>query len=335
MSEPVLRIQALQKTYRVGFFRRRVEAVRDVSFSIEPGEVFGLVGPNGAGKSTTIKMITGLVKPDAGSIELFGESIANVETRARMGFLPENPNLYEHLKAQELMTFYGGLLGLSIRVSRARGRELLELVGLGDALDRPVSKFSKGMKQRAGIAQALLGDPDFVVLDEPQSGLDPVGRREVRDLVVELRRQGKTILFCSHILSDVEDICDRVALIHRGEIVEIGYLHELIDGKILHYELFARKWPDELTATLGDAVEELFEIGELRRVVLRGDIDLEKTLAVIGQAGARIESLQPQKERLEDIFIRDTYGRDAAGAQPEEDDQLNDEPETDEPEEVI
>ncbi|TXD42971.1 ABC transporter ATP-binding protein [Lujinxingia vulgaris] len=305
-DEIVLDVQDVAKTYRVGFFRKRVDAVKAVSFQIRRGEIFGLVGPNGAGKSTTIKMITGLVRPDRGQVRIFGMPSTRVAARARMGFLPENPNLYPHLKAGELMRFYGGLLGLSRKESDARAERLLEQVGLGHALDRPISKFSKGMKQRAGIAQALLGDPEFVVLDEPQSGLDPIGRREIRDLVVDLRRQGKTILFCSHILPDVEDICDRVTLVHQGQVRETGYIHELLNPDVLRYELFARRWTPELTDTLGDRVLQRFDIGEVSRVDLRGDIDLEETLALIASAGARVESLQPQKQRLEDVFIRDT-----------------------------
>lgn len=306
VEDCVLDVSDVAKTYRVGFFRKKVEAVRSVSFSIKSGEIFGLVGPNGAGKSTTIKMITGLVRPDKGSIQLFGQPAHHPEIRTRLGYLPENPNLYEHLKVQELMSFYGGLLGLSQRESLRRCDQLLELVGLSHALDRPISKFSKGMKQRAGIAQALLGDPDFVVLDEPQSGLDPIGRREIRDLIVELRRQGKTILFCSHILPDIEEVCDRVVLLHQGDVVETGFIHELLDQKILRYELFARNWSDRLTENLGDAILEVFALGDIRRVELRGDIDLDKTLHTLSSAGVQIESLKPQKQHLEDIFIRDT-----------------------------
>ena len=310
-SETVLDVQQVAKTFRVGFLRKKVEAVRDVSFQIDAGEIFGVVGPNGAGKSTTIKMITGLVSPDAGSIRLFGRDVADVSVRARMGYVPENPNLYEHLKARELMVFYGGLLGLCRSDSLKRADELLALVGLDDALDRPVSKFSKGMKQRAGIAQALIGDPEFVVLDEPQSGLDPIGRREIRDLIVELRRRGKTILFCSHILPDIEDVCDRVVLLHHGEVVETGFIHELLDQKVLRYEVFARDWTDELTDQFQDVIVDIFDIGGLRRIEFDGAIDLEKVLQTLSNSGVRIESLKPQKEHLEDIFVRDTAGQDS------------------------
>lgn len=302
----VLEVAEVQKTFRVGFRRKKVEAVRDISFAIKAGEIFGVVGPNGAGKSTTIKMITGLVRPDAGTIRLFGQPVHHVDVRARIGYVPENPNLYEHLKARELMIYYGGLLGMTRSESVQRGIELLELVGLDGALNRPVSKFSKGMKQRAGLAQALMGDPEFVVLDEPQSGLDPIGRREVRDLIVELRRRGKTILFCSHILPDIEDVCDRVALIHQGKVVETGFIHELLDQRVLRYEIFARQWSDSLTEQFEDIIEDIFEVGELRRIELNGDIELERVLQTLSDAGVRIESLKPQKQHLEDVFIRDT-----------------------------
>ena len=305
-SESVLDVAGLKKTFRVGFFRKRVEAVRDVSFKIRRGEVFGVVGPNGAGKSTTIKMITNLVRPDAGEIRLFGQSAESMEARARIGYAPENPNLYEHLKARELMVYYGGLFGLSRTQALTRGNELLDLVGLKHAADRPISGFSKGMKQRAGLAQALMGNPEFVILDEPQSGLDPIGRREVRDLIVELRRRGKTILFCSHILPDIEDVCDRVALIHQGRVVETGFIHELLDQRILRYEIFARHWNQKLSEDLGDELIDSFSIGEMQRIELRGSINIEKTLQLFADAGVRIESLKPQKEQLEDIFIRDT-----------------------------
>ncbi len=305
-SPPVLTVNEVSKTFRVGFRRRKVEAVKKVSFQIEEGEIFGVVGPNGAGKSTTIKMITGLLRPDDGDIELFGEPVQNPDIRARMGYVPEHPSLYEHLKARELMVFYGGLMGLGRKKSIARAEDLLELVGLSDALDRPVSKFSKGMKQRAGLAQALIGEPDFVVLDEPQSGLDPIGRREVRDLIVELRRRGKTILFCSHILPDIEDVCDRVALIHQGQVLETGFIHELIDQRILHYEVFARSWPNALSDDLQDQIIEVFQVGTLRRVILKPSVNLDEILATIRAAGAKIESVKPQKEHLEDVFVRDT-----------------------------
>jgi ABC-2 type transport system ATP-binding protein len=310
-TETVLEITDIAKTFRTGFWRKKVEAVRQVSFSIYPGEIFGLVGPNGAGKSTTIKMLLGLVRPDRGEIRLFGEQIDDVSLRERIGYLPENPMLYEHLNAVELLDFYGGLFGYGKKRRRERAEELLEMVGLSHALERPVSKFSKGMKQRAGIAQALVNDPDLVILDEPQSGLDPVGRREIRDLVLELRKEGKTILFCSHILPDVQDICDRVAVMHHGEIVDIGFLHELIGSGTLYYELYVRNWQEEHADALGEAVLEVLPVGELTRLQLASDVETETILEKLAGLHVQVESFQPHKESLEDVFVRDTYGADA------------------------
>ncbi|WP_168210391.1 ABC transporter ATP-binding protein [Persicimonas caeni] len=296
----------MAKTFRTGFFRKRVRAVKSVSFTIHHGEIFGLIGPNGAGKSTTIKMLLGLVRPDRGSISMFGQTADDVSLRDRIGYLPENPMLYEHLTAVELLDFYGGLFGMPKRKRRERSAELLELVGLSHALDRPVAKFSKGMKQRAGIAQALINDPDLVILDEPQSGLDPVGRHEIRDLVLQLRRSGKTILFCSHILPDVQDICDRVAVMHRGELKDVGFLHELIGTETLYYEVYVGGWRNAHRELLEDALMEVVPVGDLTRLQLSGDTEPEQILRTFAEVGVRVESLQPHKESLEDVFMRDT-----------------------------
>lgn len=303
-NEFVLEINDIAKTFHTGFWRKKVHAVRSVSFSIQPGEIFGLVGPNGAGKSTTIKMLLGLVRPDRGEIRMFGEPIADVSLRNRIGYLPENPMLYEHLNAVELLGFYAGLFGLTGQKKRERIEELLERVGLSHALDRPVAKFSKGMKQRAGIAQALINNPDLVILDEPQSGLDPIGRREIRDLVLDLRRSGKTILFCSHILPEVQDICDRVAVMHHGEVKNIGFLHELVSSETLYFELYVRNWRAELAEVLGTTAIDIIQVGELTRIQLDGKAEPEEVIKQLSAKGVQIESLQPHKESLEDVFVR-------------------------------
>jgi ABC-2 type transport system ATP-binding protein len=307
-DDEVLRLQDVSKTYRTGFFRKKIEAVKSVSFHINRGEIFGLIGPNGAGKSTTIRMTLGLTKPDRGQIELFGSPADTVHLRSRLGYVPENPQLYEHLKALEMMDFYGRLFGLPRRERAEKSRELLSLVGLGNALDRPISKFSKGMRQRAGIAQALINDPELIILDEPQSGLDPIGRREIRDLILELRRQGKTVLFCSHILPDVEDICDRVALIDKGKIRESGYLHELVKDSTLFHELLVRgdlsAVVEALPSNLG--VSDAIEIGELVRIQLEPDADLQKILGRLSDSSFAVESVRAHKESLQDVFLRDT-----------------------------
>jgi ABC-2 type transport system ATP-binding protein len=302
----VLQVEDLKKTFRVGFFRKKVHAVRSVSFDINKGEIFGLVGPNGAGKSTTIKLLLGLIQPDEGAIRLFGERADNVELRSRIGYLPENPTLYEHLNAIQLLHFYGRLFGYSKSERDRRAEELLEQVGLSHAMDRSIANYSKGMKQRAGIAQALINDPDLVILDEPQSGLDPIGRREVRDLILDLRRQGKTILFCSHILPDVQAICDRVAVMHQGVVKDVGFLHELIGQETLYYELYVRNWNDSLEERFDDMIDDVVDVGKLTRLQIDGRRDPDVFLDELKAADIVIESLDAHRESLEDVFVRDT-----------------------------
>lgn len=313
-SEAVLEVEGLAKTFRVGFFRKRVHAVRSVDFGIDRGEIFGLVGPNGAGKSTTIKMLLGLLRPTKGRIRLFGERADDVETRKRIGYLPENPTLYEYLDIRKLLHYYGRLFGYSKKHRDERTDELIELVGLSHAGTRPISKYSKGMKQRAGIAQALINDPDLVVLDEPQSGLDPIGRREIRDLILDLRKEGKTILFCSHILPDVQAICDRVAVMNEGEVMDIGYIHELISEDIQYYELYVRHWSDEVAYEFDDILLDAVEVGQLTRLQLHGDNDPDDLINALKKHGIEIESLEAHRESLEDVFVRDTTGGDASAS---------------------
>lgn len=229
MSEaPVLAVRDLAKTFRVGFFRKKVEAVRGIDFTVERGEIFGLLGPNGAGKTTTIKMLLGLISPMAGTIELFGRVSRSPAIMGRIGYLPENPYVYQYLKPLEFLDLCGRLCSMSAKDRRDKGQAMIERVGLADAVDRPIGKFSKGMMQRIGLAQALLHEPELLVLDEPMSGLDPLGRREVRDLIVEQRELGRTVLLTTHILSDVEALCDRVAILRRGKVSHIGPLEELL-----------------------------------------------------------------------------------------------------------
>jgi ABC-2 type transport system ATP-binding protein len=228
VESPILEVNDVRKTYRFGFLRRRVEAVRGVSFSVPRGAVFGLLGPNGAGKTTTIKMLMGLVAPDGGSFRILGRSGRRAAARGAVGFLPENPYFHEYLNPRELLEFYGQLCGLDRATIRSRRDALLEQVGLTEAARRPLRKFSKGMLQRIGLAQALIGQPQLLVLDEPMSGLDPIGRRQVADLLVELSGAGTTIVFASHILSDVERLCDRVVILNRGRKVAAGTIEELV-----------------------------------------------------------------------------------------------------------
>ena len=218
----------LGKIYRVGFFMRRVEGLRDLSLEVGQGEAFGFIGPNGAGKTTTIKILMGLHRSTSGSASLFGVDVSEPIARKRVGFLPERPYFYEHLSAREVLHFYGQLSEIGFDERTERIERLLERVQLTRFADVSLSKYSKGMLQRVGLCQTLLHDPDLIVLDEPMSGLDPVGRALVRDLIIEQREAGKTVFFSSHILSDVEAICDRVAIVVGGSLRECGPIEDVV-----------------------------------------------------------------------------------------------------------
>src|SRR6056297_652459 len=223
-----IQLQNISKTYNPGLFKKKVEAVRDLSFDVHQGEVFGLIGPNGAGKSTTIRMLLGLIRPGGGTIQFRGQPLSLAEMQQHTGYLPENPYLYDHLNLRELLTFCGSTSGLDPATTAQRSDLLMSRLNLTEAQKRPLRTFSKGMLQRAGICFALLHDPSVVILDEPMSGLDPIGRKMVFDLVMELKGEGKTIFFCSHILNDVERLCDRIGLIHQGRLLRLFERHDFI-----------------------------------------------------------------------------------------------------------
>ena len=244
-EEPtVLKVEELRKSFRLGFVHKRVEAVRSVSFSVKSGEIFGLLGPNGAGKTTSIKVIMGLIRPTSGFVQIFDRDVQHPIAREKVGYLPENPYFHKYLNPRELLGFHGELAGLSRAEIDARRDSLIEKVGLQEAAKRPLRKFSKGMLQRIGLAQALLAKPKLLILDEPMSGLDPIGRRFVTDLMLELNKEGTTIVFSSHILSDVERLCNRVVILNRGVKVAEGTIGELLsdetDTESLE-DLFVRK----------------------------------------------------------------------------------------------
>ncbi len=295
-----IEIAGLSKSFRVGFWRKKIRAVRHVELSIKRGEIFGLIGPNGSGKTTTFKMVTGLMTPDTGQIRIHGHDAASIEARRHIGFLPENPYFYEHLKVPELLQFYGQLHGLPSTTIKSRTKDLIELVGLGHAVNRPIKRFSKGMRQRAGLAQALMNDPEIVILDEPQSGLDPMGRRDVRELIHSLKEAGKTVVFSSHILPDVEAVCDRVAVIHRGEVVDHGSLSDLLARSERRYEIVA-SGPD-------------FTPNSLRLVGTRGEANLYNLqhgreigegLQELIQNGMVIHDVTSGQEALESVLLAD------------------------------
>jgi ABC-2 type transport system ATP-binding protein len=236
--------------------RERVLAVRDLSIKVEPGEVYGLLGPNGSGKSTTLKILLGLVSPTRGRTQVFGEDSALVRSRKDVGFLPENPYFYKFLTGEETVRFFGKLSGLGGAGLESRVKELLELVGLTEAGDRRVGGYSKGMLQRIGLAQALVQDPGLLVLDEPTAGVDPVGSREIRDLILALKARGKTILLCSHLLSQVQEICDRVGILARGQLVREGRVEDLLSVRDRTEMVLEQVSPEKL-ASLQEAAEKL------------------------------------------------------------------------------
>ncbi|MGA3172740.1 MAG: ABC transporter ATP-binding protein [Chthoniobacteraceae bacterium] len=221
-------IKKLTKVFPIPFRRERIVAVRNLSLEVEPGQVYGLLGPNGSGKSTTMKIVLGLVSPSAGSTHIFGRDSRDVESREEVGFLPENPYFYKFLTGEETLHFYGKICGLHGAKLRERASELLNLVGLEGARDRRLGGYSKGMLQRVGLAQALIQQPRLLVLDEPTAGVDPAGSREIRDLILDFKKRGITVLLCSHLLSQVQEICDRVGILHKGVLVREGRLDELI-----------------------------------------------------------------------------------------------------------
>src|SRR5437764_4289829 len=227
-TETVVSIRGLSKVFKDFWGRPKARAVDNVDFEVRRGEVFGLLGPNGSGKSTTVKLILGLLYPTKGQIEVFGHSPRHVQTKARIGYLPEESYLYRYLNSRETLHFFGNLFQLDKGDRQNRAEQLLEMVGLGQTRTRAVGEFSKGMQRRIGLAQALINDPDLVILDEPTSGLDPIGCREVKDLIVALARRGKTVILSSHLLSDVEDVCDRVVIYSCGRIEAQGTLKELL-----------------------------------------------------------------------------------------------------------
>ncbi|MBX9687669.1 MAG: ABC transporter ATP-binding protein [Candidatus Obscuribacterales bacterium] len=227
MTEAVIEVQGLVKDHFSNFLRKRFRALDGLNLKVEKGESFGLLGPNGAGKTTTQKLLLGMLKPTEGSIRVLGKSPGDKEALAKIGFLPENPYFYAYLSASEFLDFFAQLFDMNKNDRKARTKELLELVSLSEAGNRPIRKFSKGMMQRLGIAQALINDPELVFLDEPNSGLDPIGRRDIRNIMLMLKEQGKTIFFNSHMLPDVRDICDQVGVLHRGKMVGQGRVEDI------------------------------------------------------------------------------------------------------------
>ena len=308
---PVIEIENLTKDYEVGFWRKRkVRSLDGLTLQVEGGEIFGFLGANGAGKTTTLKLLMRLIYPTAGSARILGRDIDDVQMHARIGYLPENPYFYDYLTARELLSYCAELFGYSRGERKRRAAELLARVHLDEkSWDKQLRKYSKGMLQRVGLAQALVNDPEIVFLDEPMSGLDPIGRREVRDLISSLRAKGTTVFMCSHILSDIEVLCDRVAILNRGRLAETGRLEELraragddhriemtVAGVVA--EKLSTVFPElpgaQITATAGGA-----------RIEVADERDVDAVLAALRRAGGRLVSVQPVRQSLEELFVRE------------------------------
>jgi len=305
----VVEIDNLTKDYEVGFVRKRkVRALDGLSLTVNHGEIFGFLGANGAGKTTTLKLLMRLIFPTAGNARILDHDIADVSMHSRIGYLPENPYFYDYLTALEFLNFCGQIFGLSKIARNNRSRELLTSVRLDEKKwNTQLRKFSKGMLQRVGLAQALVNDPEVVFLDEPMSGLDPIGRREVRDLIAALRQQGKTIFMCSHILSDIEVLCDRVAILRGGRLAQVGYLDELrqhVAGRNQVEVVLSGIDVTTLTPHLPGGHDFLLTSTPAGlRIEIKDERDVDSVITALRKAGGKLVSVQPLKQSLEELFL--------------------------------
>ena len=309
----VLQLEEVRKSYPTGhIIQKKIEALKGISFYVEKGETFGLLGHNGAGKTTTFKIITSLITPDSGKVEILGGNPTDLNVKKRIGFLPENPYFYTYLTPMELLMFYAGLFEIPAREAKDRARELLKLVKMEKWSDVPIRKFSKGMVQRIGMAQALINNPDLLILDEPMTGLDPVGRKELKDIILAIKEQGKTIIFSSHILSDVEMICDRVVILIRGRVEREGNIRELLTEKATGYEIEIPfkyiNWVKETNLPFHTGGGSIFIEFDNRK-------DANTFLRKAVTDNIEIISFLPRRVQLEDLFMEEykKYEEDNSG----------------------
>ncbi|HSQ49862.1 MAG TPA: ABC transporter ATP-binding protein [Nitrospiraceae bacterium] len=306
-----IKIEGLTKIFKpIWPWQKAATVLSDVSFTVKQGEIFGFLGHNGAGKTTTMKILLGLLRGTSGSVEVLGAPAGEVEVHARIGYLPESPYFYDYLTAEEFLKFYGRLAKLSLTTVRERVPELLQRVGLEEARHRQLRKFSKGMLQRIGLAQAMIHDPELVILDEPMSGLDPMGRKEVRDLILSLRDQGKTVFFSTHILSDIEMICDRVGILAKGRVFALGRIEDLLSEHV------AQSVEVVCNGVVGDDIDiikrqalRVLQRGNQCLIVLPGQDILEEVLSAVREAGGKLVSVLPHKGSLEEMFVEQSVRR--------------------------
>jgi ABC-2 type transport system ATP-binding protein len=310
----VIETDKLTKDYAVGFWRPRpYRALDSLSLQVDENEVFGFLGPNGAGKTTTLKLLTQLIYPTSGRISVLGKSPSHPDVRRRIGYLPEAPYFYDYLTAEELLAYFAGLFGLRGEERHKRVAGLLDQVGIGGERRLPLRKYSKGMLQRVGLAQALVNEPELVILDEPMSGLDPLGRRDVRALILELRDKGCTVFFSSHILSDAEALCSRVAIVVGGQLVTSGRLSDILAFEVSGWELVMSDLAPDVAASLGARARKVVRISDGRYAIeVAPDGEPDRLVGELRSAGGRLVSLNPVRTTLEDYFVQQVTARQAA-----------------------
>ncbi len=307
-----IRTENLTKIYDVGWGRQHV-GIEELNLEVETGQIFGLVGPNGSGKTTTLKLMLGLIFPTSGTGEVLGEPMGDPRSKHRVGYLPEGPYFYEHLNAPELLRMYGSLFGLGGAQLETRIQELLELVDMWDRRDYRVADYSRGMRQRVGVAQALINDPDLLFFDEPTSGLDPIGAKDIREVILRLRSEGKTVFLCSHLLKEMEPICDTIAILNRGRLVTEGSVQELLVGEQQRYRLELREPDDELLAKLQGGAEEVLWFEEVCRLVFTDRQAAYDAATLAEDEGGYVLAAGPDRRTLEEVFI-DAVGEVSADA---------------------
>ena len=308
----IVEIENLSKDYEVGFWKKKkVRALDGLSLNVEAGQIFGFLGGNGAGKTTTIKILMTLLFPSTGTARILGKDISDVKMRSQIGYCPENPYFYDYLKASELMDYFGELFGLDAARRKRKTEELLTKVGLEEKdWNKQLRKFSKGMLQRVGLAQALINEPEIVFLDEPMSGLDPIGRREIRELIAELRENGTTVFMSTHILSDIEALCDNVAILRKGKLAATGKLDDLLSqsGETQTFEInvkgvSAEQLRSEINS-IGGA--EIIAKANGANIHVTEEKDIDKILQITRNAGGKLVSVQPVKQSLEELFVKES-----------------------------
>jgi ABC-2 type transport system ATP-binding protein len=316
---PAIRIEELTKDYAIGFWRKRpYRALDRLSLAVEPGEVFGFLGPNGAGKTTTLKLLMQLIFPTSGRAEILGQPVGHVATRQRIGYLPENPYFYDYLTAEELLEYFAQLFGYDAAARKKRVAAMLDRVGIGAERRLQLRKFSKGMVQRIGIAQALINDPEVIFLDEPMSGLDPLGRRDVRNLILELRDQGRTVFFSSHILADAEALCSRVAVVAGGRLAAAGKLSDMLAFEVRGWELVISDATPDVLARIAPIARKTTDLSHGRYALeLPLDHPPERVISELTAHGAKLVSLNPIRDTLEDFFVRRVAEAGSARQEPE------------------